>query len=306
MSLKPLKNQLFIFFVFFCITLSRYIAQPIVFRENNKWGIKDNGNLIVKPVYDSVFNFSVSNKVCLACHKTVAASQNKFIKSLTKVFLCNYRNHENSRLIITTDKNDTTSVFTLGKNTIKQLRDNPSFFVVSVKSKKYLIDKFFNQITYKGYHDILYTEQPDLIIVQNMDLANTIFWGLINLKEELIVPFQYSEIKINTNDSLIIACSAGVRASAEDDIFNYQGKKIAGYSRHIDMATKNFVIHKIFEPKEYFIVYNINTREEKILNAEEVKFYNHDEILIRMKNDWYVYNMLTNEKKRNNIATIKN
>jgi hypothetical protein len=63
------------------------------------------------------------------------------------------------------------------------------------------------------------------------------------------------------------------------------------------MATKNFVIHKMYEPKEYFIVYNIENKQERILNGDEIKVFEENTILMRNKDDWYFYNMLTGEKK---------
>ncbi len=224
-------------------------------------------------------------------------SSNKFIKSLTKVYLCNYLDRTGKRLLVNTSAIDTCGVFTLGKHTVKQFSDHPAYFIVSVKSKKHLIDKDFRQITFKGYHEIMLTPEPDFIIAQTIDEASTVSSGLINFNEELVIPFQYSDLKINSNDSLIIGCSAGLRPNSEDDVFTYAGKKAGSYRRHIDMATKNFIIHKIYEPKEYYIVYNITTKEEKIQQWEEVRFYNHDEILIRLKNDWYIYNMVTGVKK---------
>jgi hypothetical protein len=158
------------------------------------------------------------------------------------------------------------------------------------------VDRDFNQVTFRGYHEISFSADPAFLITQ-VNENNTLFTGLINFKEEPVVPYQYSEIKLNTNDSLIIACSAGVRANAEDDVYTYEGKKIGAYHKHVDLATKNFVIHKLYEPKEYYIINNISTKEEKPLYADEVQFFDHDEILIRIKNDWFIYDMVTNQKK---------
>ncbi len=297
MYILSLRTSFFICFLFFRVLSGELHAQTLVFKENNKWGISENGTAVIKPVYDTVFNFNVSGKVCLACYKTMVPSANKFIKSLTKIYLCNYLDRSGKRLIINTSPIDTCSVFTLGKHTVKQFSEYKDYFIVSVKSKKHLVDKDFRQITFKGYHEIILTAEPDFIIAQTADEASTVSSGLINYNEEVIIPFLYSELKINSNDSLIVGCSAGLRANAEDDVFNYAGKKIGAYRRHIDMATKNFIIHKIYVPKEYYIVYNITTKEEKIQQWDEVRFYNHDEILIRVKNDWYIYNMVTGIKK---------
>jgi hypothetical protein len=88
-----------------------------------------------------------------------------------------------------------------------------------------------------------------------------------------------------------------VRINADDEVFDYNGKKIIGTHRHIDLATKHFLIHKIYEPKEYYIFYNISTKEEKIIHADEVKLFEHDEILLREKKDWYLYDLNSNTKK---------
>jgi len=124
--------------------------------------------------------------------------------------------------------------------------------------------------------------------------------GLLNEREEVLIPFEYSSLKINTDDSLIVGCSAGLRLKTEDDVFNYEGKKLISSHRHVDLATKNFLVNRIFEPKEYYIIYNTATSEEKTLYADEVAFYKDDEILIRIKRDWFVYNLLSGEKRAYN------
>lgn len=253
--------------------------------------------MIIKPVYDTVFNFDSTGKVCLACFRTKVASASKFIKMVTVSYSCNYLNKKNERLFLKTETSDTCSVFSFGKTTLKQFRHNGPFFVAGIKGKKYLVDKNFRQLTFKGYHDINTSADPGFYVTQFINEGDVILTGLINTKEEEVIPYQYSSIKINPKDSVIIACSAGVRNNAEDDVFDYAGKKREGSRRHIDMATKNFLIHQIFEPKEYFIIYNIKTKEEKNLNADEVQFFDHDEILIRIKHDWFVYDMNTHQRK---------
>jgi catabolite regulation protein CreA len=130
-----------------------------------------------------------------------------------------------------------------------------------------------------------------------MDESETVLSGLVDVREKEVTPCLYSHIRINPVDSLIMCCSAGVRENSDDDIFNYEGKKIGSYRRHVEMATKKFIIHRIFEPKEHFLIYNIETKTEKNLQASEVHFFENDEILIRIKDDWYVYDLLTDHKK---------
>lgn len=274
------------------------IAQPQLFRQNGKWGAKQNEAEIIPPRYDTIFNFDATGRVCMACMKSTGASPNKFIKVFTISYTCNYLNPANKRLSIKVPGNDTCSVFSHNKLSVKQYTAASPYFVVNVKNKKHLVDKDFNQLTFKGYYDISLCPEPDFLVVQSNE-TGSVLSGLITTREEDVLPYQYTDIRFNTVDSLIIACSAGVSAGSEDDIYTYAGRKIGAYRRHVDMATKNFVIHKLFEPKEYYIIYNIATKEEKNLNADEVKPLGPDELLIRIRNDWYIYDMLTNQKKPN-------
>lgn len=267
------------------------------FKENSKWGIKEHESIIIKPVYDTIFDFDNTGKVCLACYKTKGLSANKFIKTYTTVYACNYLNKQAGKLKIKTSENDTCTVFSLGKNSVKQFNDDQKHFIVSFKSKKYIVNKDFSQVTFKGYHEIYTTAEPKLFITEIKNEAGIISTGLINFSEEQLIPFNYSGIKVNNIDSLIICCSAGLGGSGEDDIYDYNGKKLSSYRRHIDMATKNFVIHKIFEPKDYYILLNVKSKEETIFNADEIVPFEKDEILMRVKSDWFIFNLETKGRK---------
>ncbi len=272
-------------------------CQTTSFKENLKWGIKENEKVIIKPVYDTVFNFDNSGKVCLACFKAKAPSANKFIKTVTVTYSCNYLNKAGEKLKIKTDETDTCTVFALGKTTIKQYNEDPNYFIVSSKNKKYLIGKNFSQSITKGYNEIYLTSEPKFIITEIKNEENIVYTGLIDLKGDEVIPFQYSGVKVNNKDSVIVGCSAGIGVNGDDDIYDYSGKKLASYKRHIDMATKNFVIYKIFYPKEYYILLNLKNKEETIFSADEVVPYEKDEVLLRTKNEWFVFNLASKKRK---------
>ena len=63
------------------------------------------------------------------------------------------------------------------------------------------------------------------------------------------------------------------------------------------MATKDYLIQKVYEPKECYILVNIENNTETSLVAEEMQYYKVNEVLIRLKNDWYIYDLQTNQKK---------
>lgn len=284
--------------LFFALTFFQgFKAQTLPFKDNLKWGIKENNKILIKPVYDTIFNYENTGRVCFACYKTKCVSANKFIKTFTTVYTCNYLNKNSEKLKIKTADADTCSIFSLGKNTVNQFNDNPNYFVLSSKNKKYLVNKDFSQTIFKGYFEIYLSPEPNFIITEIKNEGGIIFNGLINFNEEIIVPYNYSNIKINSKDSLIVACSAGLGGSGEDHIFDYKGKKINSYFRHIDIATKNFVIHKIFEPREYYILLNVKSKEETIFNADEVMPFEKDKVLIRVKNDWFTFNLESKQRQ---------
>jgi len=279
------------------VALSVWVsAQTAPFKEKNRWGIKEGDKVLIQPVYDTIFNFDEKGKVCLACVKQ-KGTMNKIIRTTTYTFVCNYLNNKQQKLRIKTEGNDTCSTFSLGKNTVKQLYDNPDVFVVSTKGKKHLVSKDFRQLTFNGYHEVGPSVEPLFYQAQIMDESETVLSGLIDHNEKVVIPYYYSHIRINPVDSLIMGCAAGIREGSDDDVFDYTGKKITSYRRHVEMITKNHVVHRVFEPKDHFVIYNIKTKEEKNLNASEVYFFDHNEILIRIKDDWYVYDLNTHTKK---------
>ncbi len=291
-----MKASCSILVITFFLSLAGAFAQSRTFKEHSKWGIKESEQILIPAVYDTLFNFDSTDKVCLACFKIKKASNNQFIKTMSTTYSCNYLNKKGQRFIARTEFGDTLSVFSLGKKTVTNYQSMQNIFVVSAKSKKNLVDKNFKQLTFKGYNDISLSNDPDFYFAEIINEGDVVVSGLINTMEREIIPFNYSVIKINTGDSLITACSAGIRTNSEDVMFNYEGRRKEASYRHIDLATKHFLIHKIFHPKEYYIFYNLETKQETMLSADDVKIYKHDEILVLLKKDWYLYDLNTNIK----------
>lgn len=288
------RGFLHIFLFLFSLTA---FCQTQVFKEANKWGIKKKDSVVIKPVFDTIFNFDTTGRVCLACFKQKSVSQNRFIRTPNLTFKCNYLNKKGERLIIKPENADTISVFSLLKVSVKQYTENNSYFIVAIKNNKFLVNKNFKQVTTKPYSEIYYTSSPEFFMAEIVTEGNVILKGLIDKDEKEIIPFNYSNIKINNRDSLIVGCSAGIGFNREDDIYNCNGKKLDSYKRHIDMAIKDYVIHKIFEPKEYYIIYNTKTKEENIVYSQEIQLYTSEELLMRNDDHWFTYNLVTHKKK---------
>lgn len=280
-------------------------AQSSVFKEGNKWGIKENDKLIIPAVYDTVFNFDRNANVCLACVKTKQVPANRFVKSNAVSYNCFYLNRKAERLVLKNESYDTLGVFSLTKNAVPQYQNDPDFFIASVKDKKFLVKKDFTQITKRDYNEISAAEGTAFFLVEQKTEGNQILKGLIDINENSIVPVLYSNVKINMRDSLLVGCSAGLGQGREDDVYDFSGKKLAGYKRHIDIATKKFIVHKIWEPKEYYIIYNIETKEEQVVYSEEVKLHTNEELLMRNENHWFTYELKTGKKKAYETKNIK-
>lgn len=296
---QPLSNAVFILRICLVAAVSMS-AQTAAVKERGKWGIKEDKKEVIPAVYDTIFNFDESGKVCLACFKVKKAPANKIIKTAGYTFQCNYLSKANKRLQIKTEDNDTCTVFELTKKTLEQYNDNGQAFTVMVNGKKYLVDKNFTQLTFKPYFDVRPSLDPQFYLVEIKEDNEVVYAGLIDRHEKEIIPHQFSMVKINPVDSLIYGCRAGLVENYYDDIFDFTGNKIESYHKHIELPTKHFVVLKLFEPRENFVIYNTKTKQELPLKADEVHFYEQDQLLIRLKSDWYVYDLQTNTKKEKN------
>ena len=273
------------------------IAQPTVFKsKDGRYGMSNAGKVITPAVYDTIYLLDEAGTICLGCQLKVSSGNNKLFKVTTKNYLCNYRTSKGEILRIKTETNDTNSVFTLSKNTVTVNLSGP--FAVAVHNKKYLVDRNFRQITFKGHYDVGITEDPNVFFVEDVNEAENRFSGLIDKSEKVIFPTKYSGVHVNVKDSLYILCSAGIKNGAEDEVYDYNKRKVFGSLKHIHLATQLFVVMEVFEPTEYFVIANRSNRVEKKLEADEVVYYSEEEIRIRIKNTWYIYNMASGEKKQ--------
>ena len=273
------------------------IAQTKPFRDNGKWGLTVDSRVAIPAQYDTLFAGDSTGGTCLACYRTLTASANKFIKMYTKSYHCNYLNAAGQHLSLKTADGDTCSVFSLGKHTASQFSASSRYFVAAVKNQKYLVDRNFRQITFGNYSDMTFCADPNLVVARVSSDGITQYAGLINLKEQVILPFQYTDIAVNLQDSLIMACSGQIRQGAGDDVFDYHGKKTGTYRRHVELATHNFIIHKLYEPKETYVVYDLQTKEERNLDGEAIRPHGENEILVQQRNEWFIYDMKTGEKR---------
>jgi len=272
-------------------------AQPLVFKsKDGRYGMSLSGKVVAPAIYDTIYMLDPAGSICLGCQLKITTGNNKLFKVTTRSYYCHYRNGRGEVLRIRTENNDTNSVFTLTKNTITQGLEGP--FAVAVHTKKYLVDKTFKQLTFKGHNDVMATEDPNYYVIEEINEAENRFAGLVDKTEKVVFPAKYSGVHVNLKDSLMVLCSAGIKSNSEDEVYTYQKKKIYSSYKHIHLATAKFIILEVFEPEEYFVIVNLSNRVEKQLKAQEVVYHSTDEVMIRLKNTWYIYNLLSGEKKQ--------
>lgn len=231
----------------------------------------------------------------MACAKLRSVSGNGGLQVSSTYYRCNYINRAQKLLTITDSDQDTSSLFSLARNSVSQFTTNSELMVVTYKSEKYLVDKNFRQITFKGHHNIYPGPATHLLICEKKGNFETVYTGVIDLREKIVVPYNYSSISISAPDSLIIACSAGL-AGKTDDIYDYSGRKIYSSSRHIQQAGRRYVVQKSFEPKVRYHLLGRNNSVEH-LTAEEILLAANEQVIFRKNSRWFLFDPETGEKK---------
>jgi hypothetical protein len=292
---KTKVNFILVFLLIHGLFFSQKEAKPTTFVKGKKMGVEWNGKEIIPPTYDTVFAFDATNSVCMACNE-VKGQQSKFIKVATKSYQCKYLNKENKALYVKRSLKDSSCLFGINKNTVKQYQSSNNHFVATLAGKKYLVSKTFNVITPNPFNEIYFTQSKEFFITETKTENNAIFLGLINSENKLIIPSEYSGIKVNDKDSLIIACSSQSKVNGEDDVYNYQGKKVHSFRRHIEQATKKYIIYHIFEPNNYFVVLNRKTNEEKPINGQNLVFIKEDTFAVKNDGNWFYFDIVKNTK----------
>ena len=261
-------------------------AQYALFKKNDKWGLTKDGANFLDPIYDTILPFDSIKKICMACVKTEKPATNKFIKMNNKIILCKYINDKKENLVLKI-KNDTCTYFNYNKNVFNYYTNNKDYIVVSARDKKYIVTKQFQQISFIGYDEIIPLSIANHFLIENKTVGSAYLNGVMDASEKLVIPIEYTHIKSNPYDTLFICCTAQIRANGQDDVMDLNGKKIHSFNRHIDNASKNFIIHKVFEPHEYYVIYDLATKKERIIEAEDITYLGNDMVNIKYKGKIY-------------------
>lgn len=292
-----LKVRLLLLIVSF-FTYTPYFAQSISnFKQSNKWGFKKGETIIIEPQYDTAFGFDQTGKVCLVGNINPAKrSINPLTKEIKIEYTYFYINPKNEKIYIKRSNTDSTFEVSVSKHTPAYYLNNNTAFAAFVGGKKYLVSKKGNTITNTAYDNIVFTKVPNFYITETKEPKNNqTYVGLIDETGNYVIQQAYSKISINTNDSLIYCCTAGIKFNGSDDVFNYKGAKVHSSARHIQCTGKKHAVYKLYESETAFVVFDIETGKEKPLKAEWV-YYLKNEALVILDGDWYFYDMKTDKR----------
>jgi len=202
------------------------------------------------------------------------------------VLVCKYINDKNENLVLKI-KNDTVNYFSYHKKAFDYYNQYKDYMIVSAREKKYVVNRQFKQITFSGYDEIIPCSIKDHFIVENKTSSVAYLNGVIDVNEKLVVPMEYTHIKSNPFDTLFIGCTAQIKLTGNDDVLDISGKKIQTFNRHIDNASKNFIIHRVFEPHEYYVILELKTKKERIIHAEDITYLGNDSVNIKIKGKYF-------------------
>jgi len=288
--------------VLITFTTACVFSQTIsAFKSQGKWGFKKGEAVIIEPQYDSVFGFDQTGQICLVGNEEAAKrSINSLTKQVRKEYTFNYINSKNQKFYFkpqlgldsscNVNVNKQTAFLYLGKNDV---------FVVSVNGKKMLWSKKGNMVSSTSHDNINFTKVPGLYTFEESSV-----WGLMNKTGKQLIPPTYSKINFNTIDSVIYCCTAGSKYNGSDDVYNYKGEKIHSSNKHIQCASKNYLIYRLYASENSFIVFDIKENKEKALKAEYV-YYLKDNKVAMLDEDWFIYDLKTEKRTPLDKTLIK-
>ena len=89
-----------------------------------------------------------------------------------------------------------------------------------------------------------------------------------------------------------------------DDIYNYKGEKTHTSNKHIHCAGKNFVIYKLFQSENSYVIFDLAEKKERDLKAEYIYYLKNDQIAL-LDGDWFFYDLKTAKRSPLDKKLIK-
>lgn len=290
--------RLHIFILLYAVIQVQAGAQSLTaFKQNKKWGFKKGESIVIESQYDSTYGFDQSGQIALVGNINLnKKSINPLTKEIKYEWNFFYITHKNEKVYVKKSETDSTTDITVSKQTPQLYLHDKNSFAATVNGKKYLVSKKGHTIIQAAYDNIIFTKVPGFYSVETKDPKNgQTLVGIVNDKGEYVIQQQYSKISINTYDSVIYCCTAGIKFNGSDDAYNYKGTKIHTSAKHIHAMGKNFVIYRLFESENAYVSHDLSTGKEKTLKVEWLYYLKNDRLVI-LDDDWFFYDLKTDKR----------
>ncbi len=262
------------------------------FKTGNKWGFKQGQTVIIEPQYDSVYGFDQTNQICLVgTIDPLKRSVNSLTKQVRIGYTFNYINAKNQKLYFKAQQGlDSTSSVDVNKQSATLYFGKTDVFVAAFSGKKMLWSKKGKPLSSVKHDNINFTKVPGFYTFEESTV-----WGLMDETGKTIIGPTYSKISFNVYDSVIYCCTAGSKFNGMDDVYNYKGEKIHSSGKHIQCSGKNYVIYRLYDSENAFIIHDLKTNTEKHLKADFIYYLKEDKIAM-LSDEWYFYDLKSDKK----------
>lgn len=277
---------------------------PEPYLSGNKWGYRLHGEVLIKPQYDTAFPFDQTGQIAMAGIRNTSRTEiNPLTGEEKHVTDYCFINRDNARLSLKLQtSSDSVSVFPAQQELSLDYLSASPVFKVLYGQKVWLFNKQGKQLS-AGFDNIYSAGTGSRFFItetySEWDKEVVRVKGLIDTSGRTIVNCEKKHIRINTEDSVVYACSAIFNRRPSDEVFDYKGTLIYSNKHHIEFAAKELYVYVLYEPKEMFVVAG---RTKDLYSIEGQHFYDlkHKKALIVDRDTWLLVNLQTGKKQKVN------
>lgn len=277
---------------------------PELYRTGNKWGYRLRGEVLITPQYDTAFPFDRTGRIAMAGIRSAARTEvNPLTGEERPLMEYSFINRDNARLSLKLlPSPDSVSLFPSQQElSLGYLSASPVFKVL-YGQKVWLFNKQGKQLS-AGFDDIYPAGAENRFFItetySEWDKEVVRVKGLIDTSGRTIVSCEKKHIRINTEDSVVYACSAIFNRRLSDEVFDYKGTLVYSNKHHIEFAAKGLYVYTLYEPKEAFVVAG-NSKDLYSIEGQHFCNLKHKKALIVDRDSWLLVNLQTGKKQKVN------
>lgn len=209
----------------------------------------------------------------------------------------------NRRISLKTEAGkDSISVFPEQQELALNYQNALPVFKVLFHKKVWLFTKTGRQLS-EGFDDLFPAGTDGFYITETYhewDKEVVRLKGLVDQQGQTIVKYIKKHVHINAEDSLVYTCSAAYNRRLSDEVFDYRGKLVYSNQNHIEFASKQVYVYKLYDPKEVFVFGNQAGKDLYSIEGERFYYLKQKKALVVNKDTWLLVNLQTGKKQKIN------